>query len=111
MWEVRGEAWERGIACAPVGISNYGGMAAEKGNNVRDFALFVQRDDSEGASTTGLPIDSKIFGVGLEGWFWSAEITKTESESENVRKGEKGVGDHTLTKLVSQAFLLMRILS
>lgn len=41
-------------------------MAAEQGQNVRQLAALVDRNDSKGTAAASLPIDREVFGVGLD---------------------------------------------
>lgn len=41
-------------------------MATEQGHNIGQLSTLVDRNDSKGATTAGLPIDRKVLGVGLD---------------------------------------------
>jgi hypothetical protein len=50
----------------PVGVEDGSRVAAEERYLVGDLALLVERDDGEGASAAGLPIDRQVLGIGLD---------------------------------------------
>lgn len=41
-------------------------MATEQGHNIGQLSTLLDRNDSKGAATAGLPIDRKVLGVGLD---------------------------------------------
>jgi hypothetical protein len=89
----------------PVGIEDGSGMAAEERYLVRDFALLVERNDREGSSAAGLPIDREVLGVDLD-----VESTCQLRSSAASTRGKRA-SCSTFTRLVSHAFRLMCRLS
>ena len=41
-------------------------MATEQGHDIGQLSTLVDRNDSKGAATAGLPIDRQVLGVGLD---------------------------------------------
>jgi hypothetical protein len=41
-------------------------VATEQGHDIGELSTFIDRDDSKGAATAGLPIDREVLGVGLD---------------------------------------------
>lgn len=49
----------------PVGVEHGSSMATEQGHALRELACFVQGDNGESTTTTGLPIDREVFRIDL----------------------------------------------
>jgi hypothetical protein len=84
-------------------------MAAKKRNDIGDLPSFSQRNDRKGASSTGFPIDCKVLRVDLFRPVLLVPVCSLRA-AHDVVQGIVMV-EPTLTKFVSQAFLLMRRLS
>jgi hypothetical protein len=54
------------ILGAPVGVEDGGRVATEQGHDIGELATLIDRNDSKGAATAGLPIDRQVLGVGLD---------------------------------------------
>lgn len=54
------------IGGAPVGVEDGGRMATEQGHDIGKLPTLIDRNDSKGAATAGLPIDREVLGVGLD---------------------------------------------
>jgi hypothetical protein len=54
------------IEGAPVRVEDSGRVATEQGHDIGELSTFIDRDDSKGAATAGLPIDREVLGVGLD---------------------------------------------
>ena len=54
------------VGSAPVGVEDGSSVATEQGHNIGQLSTLIDRNDSKGATTAGLPIDRKVLGVGLD---------------------------------------------
>lgn len=62
-----GVGWESGVVLgAPVGVEDGGRVATEQGQDIRELSTLIDRNDSKGAATAGLPIDREVLGIGLD---------------------------------------------
>jgi hypothetical protein len=51
---------------APVGVEDGSRVATEQGQDVGELSTLIDRNDSKGTATAGLPIDREVLGVGLD---------------------------------------------
>jgi hypothetical protein len=62
-----GVGWESGVYLgAPVGVEDGGRVATEQGQDIGELSTLIDRNNSKGAATAGLPIDREVLGVGLD---------------------------------------------
>jgi hypothetical protein len=54
------------VSGAPVSVEDGGGMATEQGQGIGELSTLIDRNDSKGAATAGLPIDREVLWVGLD---------------------------------------------
>lgn len=111
----------------PVGVQNSGSVAPEQRDLLGQLPPLLERDHGERAAAARLPVDGEVLGVDLERTHISSQLPPIVSRCQGRRReapgqglvgaGEgmavvvTGRGGSTLTRLVSQAFLLMRRLS
>lgn len=85
-------------------------MATEQGHNIGQLSALIDRNDSKGATTAGLPIDRKVLWVGLD----QVRVPSILRDAEIVvtlllREEESSEGDMVDVETCDKGYLLGRL--